>query len=232
MHIRRHLRYSKSKAERFPPLVCVIFLFPSRLAIEVEVVQVAPSQPWQKSLNNAAVEGKAGRLHERLRTPLPTHACSAGTSVLPDNISAFTIIMGLVPGWGVHTAYSIHIKCPKALGNCLNTIWLKQKIQNQKKPVNILHYNCVLIFTRKKWGISRILTYALHWMLLWNFKWLNGKRGLHHILLKIQSQSCKIYVHTYSCFSTENSFKENLDEKEKHGWKAFAIEIKCSFLFN
>lgn len=110
VHTRRHLRYSKSKAERFLPLACVIFLFPSRLAIGVEVVQVAPRQPWQKSLINAAVEGKAGRLHQRLQTPLPTHSCRAGTLVLPDNVSAFTILMHLVPGRGVHTAYSIHIK--------------------------------------------------------------------------------------------------------------------------
>lgn len=44
--------------------------------------------------------------------------------------------------------------------------------------------------------------------------------------------SYKMYVHTYSCFSTENSFKENLDEEGKHGWKAFVMENKCSFLFN
>lgn len=131
MHTRRHLRYSKSKAERFLPLACVIFLFPSRLAIGVEVVQVAPSQPWQKSLHNAAVEGKAGRLHQRLQTPLPTHSCRAGTLVLPDNVSAFTIIMHLAPGWGVHTAYSIYIKWPKALGDSLNGRSRKYKT---KKP--------------------------------------------------------------------------------------------------
>lgn len=98
--------------------------------------------------------------------------------------------------------------------------------------MNILHYDCVLTFTKNKRGISSILTYALHWMLLWDFKWFNGKKGIYHILLQIQPQSCKMYVHTYSCFSTENSFKENLDEEGKHGWKAFVMENKCSFLFN
>lgn len=98
--------------------------------------------------------------------------------------------------------------------------------------MNILHYNCVLTFTKNKRGISSILRYALHWMLPWDFKRFNGKKGIYHILLKIQSQSCKMYVHTYGCFSTENSFKENLDEEGKHGWKVFVMENKCSFLFN
>lgn len=98
--------------------------------------------------------------------------------------------------------------------------------------MNILHYNCVLTFTKNKRGISSVLRYALHWMLPWDFKRFNGKKGIYHILLKIQSQSCKMYVHTYGCFSTENSFKENLDEEGKHGWKAFVMENKCSFLFN
>lgn len=34
-----------------------------------------------------------------------------------------------------------------------------------KNSMNILHYNCVLTFTKNKRGISSVLRYALHWML-------------------------------------------------------------------
>lgn len=79
MYTYRYLRYSKSKAKHFPLLILVYFSL-SRLAIKVEVVQKALSQPRQKARNTVAVKGKAGRLHERLQTPSPTHSYSPGTS--------------------------------------------------------------------------------------------------------------------------------------------------------
>ena len=57
MYTCRYLRYSKSKAKHFPPLILVYFsLF--RPAIKVQVVQVALTQPRQKSCNTAPVKGK------------------------------------------------------------------------------------------------------------------------------------------------------------------------------
>lgn len=67
MDTHRCLRYSKTKAKHFPPLILVYFSHP-RLAIKVEVAQVALTQCRQKSCNTAAVKGK---LADRTRSYNP-----------------------------------------------------------------------------------------------------------------------------------------------------------------